>query len=342
MTLNARGRLSLPGAYAALTLLAGTGFLAAGCTTGTGSADTAMPAASATALAAPAVQTAPVTSTPSPSPSPLGDMSFVDLGFTGAWYDELPLSDLSPDAAETVDLDGGIGVVVMVPSLGLMYEENGDAQFQTASVVKVPIMLTLLDQAISSHRALTGNERTALTQMIAQSDNSAADALYADVGGGPAVTAFLNRAGIADAVIDPADWGTSTLSPLNGAVLMSELTVGTILDAPSRELALDLLDDVNPSQAWGAVSVAAGAERSGVKNGWYPEADGWVLNSLGFVSSANGVPDYTIAIFTERQPNFYDGIARIEEIGQQVYQALLLLGTTDSRSQRAGSIRKTG
>jgi hypothetical protein len=296
------------------------GLLAAGCTAG--SAQTANPTATAAVLGLVAAQAAPVAASPTPLPTPK-DLSYEGLGTSGTWLDEEPLGVLSQVAAETADQTGGIGVAVIVPSLGVAYELNGDAQFKTESVVKVPIMLTLLDQAISDGRQLTDDERYELALMITESDNDAANWLYEDVGGGAGVTAFLESAGIDDAAIDPADWGDSALSPMDAATLMTELIGGTILDAPSRELAMDLLGSVDPLQAWGAVLLASGAGETGVKNGWYPEFDGWVLNSAGFVKDADGVPPYTIAVFSDGQPDFYAGIRTIEMIGRQVHQALV-------------------
>ncbi len=214
---------------------------------------------------------------------------------------------------------------MLVPSQGVVYEINGDAQFEVASVAKLPIMLTLLDQTISEGRQLTDDEQYELTQMITLSDNDAADWLWNDVGGAEPVTEFLQTAGIGDAVIDPNLWGSSTLSPIDAAALTADLVGGTILDEPNRALAMELLSSVDSSQAWGAVAAAPAGE-TGVKNGWYPEDDGWVLNSTGFVRDAGSGLGYTFAIFTYGQADYYDGIQTIEKIGQEIYEALATQG----------------
>jgi hypothetical protein len=296
--------------------------VAAGCSAAPGSAQTVAPSATVAAPTPVVEAVASVTATPSPTPEAL---VFADAGSTGAWLADEPLADLSPAAALAAELDGGIGVAVLAPSQGVIYELNGDAQFELASVAKVPIMLTLLDQTISEGRQLTDDEQYELTQMITLSDNDAADWLWNDVGGAEPVTEFLQTAGIDDAVIDPSDWGTSTLSPRDAATLMADLVGGTILDEPTRTLAMDLLSSVDPSQVWGAVAAAPSGE-TGVKNGWYPENGGWVLDSTGFVRDAGSGPNYTIAIFTYGQADFYAGIDTIQQIGQEIYEALAAQG----------------
>jgi beta-lactamase class A len=71
---------------------------------------------------------------------------------------------------------------------------------------------------------------------------------------------------------------------------------------------------------------AAPAGETGVKNGWYPEDDGWVLNSTGFVRDGVSGPGYTIAIFTYGQADYYNGVQTIEQIGQEIYEALARRG----------------
>jgi beta-lactamase class A len=138
-----------------LVLIAATGVAVAECSAATGSAQTVSPSATV-AASTPAVE-APALATATPSPTPEA-LVFADAGSTGAWLVDEPLADLSPAAALTAARDGSIGVAVLVPSQGVVYEINGNAQFELASVAKLPIMLTLLDQTISEGRQLTGDD----------------------------------------------------------------------------------------------------------------------------------------------------------------------------------------
>lgn len=144
-----------------LVLVAATSVVAAGCSAVPGSAQTVAPSGTVAAPTRVVEAVASATATPSPTPEAL---VFADAGSSGgAWLADEPLADLSPAAALAVQLDGGIGVAVLAPSQGVIYELNGDAQFELASVAKVPIMLTLLDQTISEGRQLTDDEQYELT-----------------------------------------------------------------------------------------------------------------------------------------------------------------------------------
>ena len=59
---------------------------------------------------------------------------------------------------------------------------DSSAHFDSASVVKVIILGALLRQAQDQHRHLTGTEAALATEMITESDNDAASALWAELG----------------------------------------------------------------------------------------------------------------------------------------------------------------
>lgn len=232
----------------------------------------------------------------------------------------LPLSLLAPSAAEAAgELGENVGIAVYYPSEGRIYEYNAQAQFELVSVVKVPIMLTLLDKAIAERRQLTADETALVTAMIRESDNDATTALWYELGGAKTVQRFLDSAGVSGATIDPHDWGDSVMPAAAGAELLGKLVEGQILDASSRQFAMRLMSEVDPSQDWGAVTVSSFAAETGVKNGWYPEHDGWVLNSFGYALPDDASPEYTIAIFSRGHATFGQGRQAIEELASLIH-----------------------
>jgi beta-lactamase class A len=236
----------------------------------------------------------------------------------------LALDALSPAAAEMArGLRQSVGVAVYVPSQRRLYQYNAEPQFVLESVVKVPIMLTLLDRSIAQKKPLTADESYLLHRMIEESDNDATTALWIDLGGAPAVQAFLDSAGIDGATIDKEDWGDSEMSAEAGARLLGKLITGEILDAPNRALAMQLMSAVDPAQSWGAVVAATFEGEAGVKNGWYPEPSGWVLTSIGYAEPENGAPDYAIAIFTSGWYRYDEGVQAVEQIASLINTRLL-------------------
>jgi hypothetical protein len=162
--------------------------------------------------------------------------------------------------------------------------------------------------------------------MITVSDNDAASALWAELGGGGAVEAYLSSIGI-DAIHPDSGgaWGDSTTSAKGVALLLAQLAWGGILDENSRTLALDLMGRVVPAQGWGVTAGIPGPDLRpsgslmGIKDGWYPAPEGWWLNSVGVILPAGAKPAYVIAVLTAGQSSMAYGIGTIEAVGELVH-----------------------
>lgn len=269
------------------------------------------------------VPTSVASSTPAPTSQPSLALTLSSLELV-----ELPLAELSADAQDFVESrEGGWGVAVIVPSQHAIYTANGDQLMSMASVVKVAIMVTVMDNAIREDRQLTDRELELLSPMITASDNDATHVLWYEIGGGAMVETYLRSIGITDVIPSSGDtWGDSLASAKAVAMLFAQLAFGEILDEPRRELALGLLADVIPSQRWG---VTAGIPEQrppktviGLKDGWYPDEYGWLVNSAGILIPGDDRPAYTIAVLTREQPSWEYGIATIEGVAERVHTAL--------------------
>jgi beta-lactamase class A len=76
-----------------------------------------------------------------------------------------------------------VAVEVDDPRAGVVCRLDSRSHFDSASVVKVIILGTLLRKAQAEHRSLTRTERALAWAMITRSDNGAASALWAETGG---------------------------------------------------------------------------------------------------------------------------------------------------------------
>lgn len=243
-------------------------------------------------------------------------------------YAVAPLSALAPEAVEYLtSRQGSAGVAVVVPSRGVVYSWNGEAQFHMASVAKVAIMLTLMNQAIEEGRELTVEEISYLRPMITVSDNQTASLLWSRIGGGDAVEAYLTSIGIEGIYPNKEScWGASYSSAEATALLFARLAQDEILNSSMRQIALELLQQVDPSQTWGVIASAPGTRPEGsiiaVKDGWYPADCGWWVNSAGMLLPANQKPAYTMAVLTGEQPTREYGIETIETVGAMVHRRL--------------------
>jgi hypothetical protein len=276
---------------------------------------------------------APPAPTPTPAPLPVPETP-TDLSatiptlFSGTpAVQDSALGNVSSDAAAFIPVRAPLrGIAVVVPGEEAVYLENGDEEMETASVVKVVVMTCVMSRAEQQGRLVSEWELTMMWPMITQSNNDTTDALWSDLGGGPGVAACLNRLGVGG--ITPYNgpyWGTSTASARGIATLMARLAYGDIVNAEHRAAALAMLVSVIPSQRWG---VPAGADSSpdevvGVKDGWYPDDDGWRVNSVGFISPlSGGEAPYAIAVMTNEQTSQEYGIVTIEGLAEPVWSDL--------------------
>lgn len=204
---------------------------------------------------------------------------------------------------------------------------NTRMHFDSASVVKVIILGTLLRMAETQHRHLTKHEVALATAMITESDNDAASALWAEVGRGR-LQYFLGRAKMTETQLGPGGyWGLTLITAHDEALLLKLLMYpNTVLTPASRTFALNLMARVIPSQRWGVPAGAPADLTVHVKNGWLPLAThGWRIHSIGcFTGHHRG---YTIVVLTEDNPTMQYGINTIQAAAEVIHRQLNPAGT---------------
>ena len=215
-----------------------------------------------------------------------------------------------------------VAVEVDDPGAGLLCRLDSASHFDSASVVKVTILGSLVRRAQQQHRSLTRTERALAWAMITRSDNNAASALWANLGRAR-LQHFLNLAGMTHTVLGPGGaWGLTRITADDETrLLWLLLTANRVLDPASRSYALTLMADVIPAQRWG---VPAGAPRSlvvHVKNGWLPFAPyGWRINSIGGFTGHG--QRYSIVVLTQDNPTMAYGVGTVEAIARAINRDL--------------------
>jgi beta-lactamase class A len=232
-----------------------------------------------------------------------------------------PLASLSEAAAGLLADQAAGGVAVIAPSSGRTYGIRANDQFPLASVAKVLIMLTLLDEEMRQDQSPDGDQMELLRSMITTSDNDSADELWSEIGGGAAVERYLESMGVNGfSMNDDDDWGHSTASPLAVATLLLKLATGAALDRNRRDIAVGLLSEVEPDQRWGVSVAFPDSATIGIKDGWYPDDAGWWVNSAG-VDWSSASPMVMVVMLGD-QPSFDDGVAAIESTATLVADAI--------------------
>ena len=207
---------------------------------------------------------------------------------------------------------------------------DGPAQDE-ASAVKVDILETVLNY--SDEAGLSADNQALAQQMIEDSDNDAATALWYAAGGAAGLGAYNAKAGLTRTTPSPCvecsgfpwpGWGLTTTVPYDQISLLKRIILpNPLLTAAERGYALSLLENVTPDQAWGVSGGVPAGVTVALKNGWLPLNDAntdWQVNSEGWVSGDGR--DYLIAVLTTGNPDEQYGIDTISELSSLVWTAL--------------------
>ncbi|MEU6478902.1 serine hydrolase [Streptomyces sp. NPDC047017] len=195
--------------------------------------------------------------------------------------------------------------------------------YDSASVVKVTVLATLLWDAKKTERYLTDREITLTKAMIQQSDNDATTALWKQLGVGK-VQGFLTAAGMTQTQ-PGADgyWGLTQITVRDEQKLLALVTAkNTVLSDNSRAYILQLMGDVITDQRWGTPAGAPAGVAVHVKNGWLERAThGWRVHSVGTFNGAGH--DYTIAVLTQDNATMDYGVATIQNVAKAIHKDLV-------------------
>jgi hypothetical protein len=194
---------------------------------------------------------------------------------------------------------------------------------QTASIVKVDILATLLAQDQADGQALSPADQGLSQDMIEESDNDDAQSLWNAEGGATAVQSFNTTAGLTQTAPDTAgEWGLTTTTAADQVQLVRMVAYpNTVLTPASQSYELGLMSNIDPSQDWGVSAGVAPGTTVALKNGWLPNDSGiWQVNSIGYVNGDGR--DYVIAVLTDGSSTEAAGIATIEGLSTLIWQDL--------------------
>jgi beta-lactamase class A len=230
--------------------------------------------------------------------------------------------------------EGAITAAVYDKRTGRFWIWNGSARQDTASIVKVQIMGTALREANVAGTPLPAAEQALIPPMIENSDNDAATAMLAKVGGPSAVMRFDQLAGLTRTTVSTLalipgtslpGWGLTKTTALDQVRLVSRFAYpNSVLSNADRKYGLNLMEHVESDQAWGVSGGVPAGVTVALKNGWLPHDlaanSDWQVNSIGWIFGHGR--DYVLAVLTNHSPTQAYGEETIQAIATKMFAEL--------------------
>ena len=231
------------------------------------------------------------------------------------------------------DRSGTVTAAVYDVTTGQTWTFGSTKPQAEASIVKLNILETLYAQHRTGSGELSASDTSLAENMMEDSDNDAATSLWDAVGGSPEISSFNTSAGLThtepSSCVQCPDfpwpgWGLSTTTPADQLALLRELIrPSTLLTDAQRDSALQLMENVAPSQRWGVSGGVPSEAKVALKDGWLPlnvDNTNWQINSIGWVSGRGR--DYLMAVLTTGNPSEQYGIDTINQLSTLVWQHL--------------------
>ncbi len=165
-----------------------------------------------------------------------------------------PSSGAVAAAGRFLDGRAGATAYAVVDDTGRLAGERVHERFETASIVKVMMLVSYLQMLAAEHRGVDAAANAILYPMIHISDNDAASAVFAAIGGYPALERIAAQSQMTDFVPGVGWWAYTQTSAADQARFFFELDglIPVRFDAYAR----GLLSGIEPSQSWGVPPVA--------------------------------------------------------------------------------------
>ena len=203
---------------------------------------------------------------------------------------------------------GGRTSFAVVDSTGRLSGLNTREHFQTASVIKVMLLIAYLQRLEAHHAGLQASDRALLYPMIHESNNDDASAVLGVVGEA-AVERVAHEAGMSDYVPGVGWWAYSQTSAADQARFFAQLEKLT----PRRFYPYErgLMSTIESEQSWGVPPVARPNWQVFFKTGALPSEG--LFNEVARLERP-GIT-FTVAVFTDGDPSMAYGEQTIEGVG---------------------------
>jgi hypothetical protein len=206
-------------------------------------------------------------------------------------------------------------------SIGIVDEDKhfhghrANRRHNSASTVKVMLMVAYLRHGNQNHEPLTDHDKALLEPMIKRSDNSTATQIR-NIVGNEGLARLARKAGMSKFGAHVI-WGRTQITARDQANWMYRIE--RYIPKRHREYAMDLLTKIIPRQSWGIPPAKPDGYALRFKGGWAPSGDpGWTVNQVAQFDARNGGGRFSLAILTRHSPDRNYGILTIRGIAQRL------------------------
>jgi hypothetical protein len=210
-------------------------------------------------------------------------------------------------AARVLGSRAGRTAFAVIDNEGRLAGLHVHEHFQSASVVKVMMLVAYLQTLAARHRGLRPSDNALLYPMIHVSDNNAASAVLEIVGQG-ALERVARESQMSDYAPGVGWWAYTQTSAADQARLLFALP--RLIPPQFYAYARGLLAGIEPSQSWGVPPVARPRWQVFFKTGALP--------SQGLFDEAARLErpgvTFAVAVFTDREPSMAYGEQTIEDV----------------------------
>ena len=212
-------------------------------------------------------------------------------------------------AADFLNRRAGVTSFAVVNDLGQLSGVRVHERIESASVVKVMMLVSYLQRLSAEHRGIDAQSNAILYPMIHISDNDAATDVFDAIGGYPALERIARKAGMSDFVPGVGWWAYTQTSAADQARFFYQLD--GLVPAQFLGYALNLLATIEPSQSWGVPPVARPSWAIFYKTGALPSQG--LFNEAARLER-NGVM-FALCVLTTGDPSMGYGEDTIEGVG---------------------------
>jgi hypothetical protein len=209
---------------------------------------------------------------------------------------------------------GTVGFAV-VDEQGRVRGYNAGKRFESASVVKVMLMLAYLRQGGVRDRDLNDADRDLLAPMIKRSANGPASTIFQRVGA-KSLDKLADEAAMKHFSTNPV-WGATQITPRGQAEFLFEFE--HFIPERHRAYALRLLAEIIPPQRWGIPPAVPQGFQIHFKGGWAPETGGWKVNQVALLT--DGDRRLALAVLSRDNPSQGYGHGTIRGVAERLLRA---------------------